>query len=394
MSAKHGIIGSVGDFLNETKTIAEVWFSEYDLNPWYRGQSRASWLLRPSLYRLRNSYEELHADDVEDETREDFIVKAPALSDFKLAGSDEWEWCFLMQHYGAPTRLLDWTEGALFALYFAVKDNPGHFDSAVWMLDPYRLNKRAFGTYEVIPPSASGTSEKDRRKVRKWLPPRFRPARLPTKPIAVFPTHIARRISTQRSCFTVHGRDYQGLDRLQAGTNPILQKLVIPSFSVLDIKRELNAGGIDETSIFPDLDGLGRALAEAWEAEPPRPHENTLTILRPSKASPGDVGVFAILPIKKGDRPFRGENEEIVWFDKKQIAAMRMPSEVRKLYREFTLERDGRIGCPVSFNRLSLAWFLREGGKGRKVNVRSNEYFQFYALRDISAGEELIADFS
>lgn len=192
----------------------------------------------------------------------------------------------------------------------------------------------------------------------------------------------------------MHGKDYRGLDRLESSRNPVLQKLVVPSFSVLDIKRELNAGGIDETSIFPDLDGLGRSLAEAWEADPPEPHENCLTILRPSKVSPGEVGVFAILPIKKGERPFRGGNEEIVWYDKKDIAAMRLPRQVRKLYQEFTLKREGRIGCPVNFNRLSLAWFLREAGPKRKANVQSNEYFEFYALTDIAAGEELVADFS
>jgi len=102
MPVRHEIIASVGDFLRETKRITEIWFREYDLSPWYRGQNRAAWSSRPSLYRLRNSYEELRDDDVEDEIREDFIVKAPALSDFKLAGSDDWEWCFLMQHYGAP----------------------------------------------------------------------------------------------------------------------------------------------------------------------------------------------------------------------------------------------------------------------------------------------------
>jgi hypothetical protein len=56
-------------------------------------------------------------------------MRAPSLSDERPRNS--WDWYLLMQHSGAPTRLLDWTEGALIALYFAVRNKPGFTTSPV-----------------------------------------------------------------------------------------------------------------------------------------------------------------------------------------------------------------------------------------------------------------------
>lgn len=388
-------ISTVGDFLREAESLREEWFPDHDVRPWFRGQTRAEWGLRPSLYRNCGTYDDILDGRTEDEIREEFIVRAPVFSDLKPAGDDDWEWYFLMQHYGAPTRLLDWTQGALLALYFAVKDNPGHFDSAVWALDPFALNERAIGLDEVIPPSAQGVAAKDRRIVSAWLPTRFTRRNIPQKPIAVFPTHIARRISTQRSCFTVHGRDYSGLEKL-ANIHPAsLRKLIVPSFRVRAIKRQLIDSGIDEATIFPDLDGLGRAIgAEYTVVQEPCPDQNVVTRLQPSGVARGKIGVFAIKKIGKGDRPFVGESEEIVWLEKHLIARRRMQKAVRQLYDDHSLERGARLGCPVNFNRLTVSWYLQRASAKIKPNVSFDEFFEIRAIRAITPGEELVADFS
>jgi uncharacterized protein len=259
------------------------------------------------------------------------------------------------------------------------------------VLDPYELNERAIGKPEVIPPSAFGVANRDQRLVQPWLPGRFKKmANLPPIPAAIYPTHIARRISSQRSCFTIHGTDPEGLSKLQNEKNGPLVKIVIPSFRAETIRQELDTCGIDEATIFPDLDGLSRTLAGRWR--PQRridPDKGVYVRLRPSRVASGGVGVFAIRDISKDAPLFTGDNDEMVWIEKKSLR--RKPKRILKLYDDFAVLNEGRFGCPTSFNRLTPAWYLNES---KKPCVRCDENYDFFALRDIRAGEELTVDYS
>jgi hypothetical protein len=386
---------SLAHFLGCVKRIRDDWFGD-DLPtlPWFRGQQRSYWNLQPKLYRDFGDHRSIDENDIERDICEEFMTRAPILSETKPASNDAWEWYFLMQHYGAPTRLLDWTEGALIALYFAVKDNRGFYDSAVWMLDPYDLNVRTLRHEVVIPPSAPCVSKSDRRLVAPWMPAAFTAkTNLPKKAIAIYPTHIAKRISTQRSCFTVHGSDANALDNLEAQPDGHLLKIVIPSHSVQGIQRELTTAGIDEITVFPDLDGLSRSLAARYRSdETPKPHKGVLVRLKPSKMPGAGVGVFAIVDIKKDTPLFEGENEEMLWISKKLPP---LGKEIRRLYHDFAIFKKDLLGCPKNFNVLTMAWYLNEPARGEKANTRCDPTsYDFYAAQDIKAGEELKVRYS
>ena len=70
-----------------------------------------------------------------------FRMKAPSfgLSQVPDRKSTD-QWLFLARHLGLPTRLLDWTENALLALYFAIHADESD-EPIVWMLDPFALNE-------------------------------------------------------------------------------------------------------------------------------------------------------------------------------------------------------------------------------------------------------------
>ena len=259
------MIRNIAECVHVATRLRDEWFQqEVTWGPWFRGHSDATWGLTPKLYRVKQPKRGIRI--IEDELRQEFIMRGPGLSDAGPLTS--WEWYFMMQHFGAPTRLLDWTEGALIALYFAVRDNRGDSDAAVWILDPWWLNKRSVKQREVIPPGAEiGILTPDANRYKSWLPDRYSTKKLPKPCVAVYPTHSVRRISTQRSCFTIHGSDEGALEALTFDPKAHIAKLTIPGREILSIKEQLSVAGIDEVTIFPDLDGLGRYLSTVLKSE-------------------------------------------------------------------------------------------------------------------------------
>lgn len=216
---------------------------------WFRGQAQADWPLEPKLFRFESP------DEVG--LRIDFRRLGMEM----IAGSkpaDHWEWYFLAQHFGMPTRLLDWTESALFALYFAVRERTSgdqRGNAAVWLLDPKWLNgKAAVRPYVAIPG----------KEYASWLPENPGGEVKATAPIAMAASHVARRVAVQRSQFVLFGLNPLGLTVFESAENSRLKRIEIDGLSARNILGELKHCGIFETTLFPDLDALARELQEKY----------------------------------------------------------------------------------------------------------------------------------
>ena len=108
---------------------------------WFRGQSKYCYDLTPKVFRQGGKYE----GDILDETGmyHEFQRLYPAKREENKSVT---EWLTLMQHYGVPTRLLDWSQSLLVALYFAVTEHQ-ESDGALYALDPEILSPKMTDNY-------------------------------------------------------------------------------------------------------------------------------------------------------------------------------------------------------------------------------------------------------
>jgi len=103
----------------------------------FRGQNRVEWPLKTTLERMCDLYSTSFWEERETPILEDFKRRAPYYLDHLPPDDQPFEWASLLQHFGAPTRLLDVTDSFYVALFFAIDAGP--FESAVWAFDALQL---------------------------------------------------------------------------------------------------------------------------------------------------------------------------------------------------------------------------------------------------------------
>jgi hypothetical protein len=173
---------------------------------------------------------------------------------------------FVARHYGLPTRLLDWTANALYALYFACASRT-EVDGAIWILRQRDdLDRFSLDPFEL---AAIDTEE-------KLMQPHARRGRRPSKLSPdqvkiIFPIFNSARIVAQDGIFTLHANPQKPLEHYSGVAFPAGEMDIEALYSMrlaADRKpalvRELASLGITHRTVFPDLDGIVRSL---WETE-------------------------------------------------------------------------------------------------------------------------------
>jgi hypothetical protein len=219
---------------------------------WYRGQADAAWGLIPAIAR--------NPDDLRAELTIIKLFRQNARPYLREYPESDWEWVFLMQHHRAPTRLLDWSESPLVGLYFALWDKSGEHeakDAALWFLDPVALNRHA-GHRRAFERDILAFDIDD--DLDQYLPDQVNARRVDLDPVAAIGPRNSPRMVAQAGTFTIMHASPIPVETV--GDQQHVWRMVIPAAAKPELRTELALLGINEHSLFPDLDRVADIARE------------------------------------------------------------------------------------------------------------------------------------
>lgn len=186
-------VSTIDELLQFVSTLRQ----KHGVRLWFRGEENADLTLIPSIQRSQKRL------DSERYIANDFYIRARQILDNPPDKHNYAGWVSLMQHYGLPTRMLDWTQSPLIAVFFATetyRETPDT-DACVWVLTPGLLNeKEGFGnciypidadtTQEMLLPAFKHNHHNPELKTRSWLaaPQRITSACTPSTPTSPYIT--------------------------------------------------------------------------------------------------------------------------------------------------------------------------------------------------------------
>lgn len=219
---------------------------------WFRGQASHEWKLLPGFLRQKTEVSE-------GTLISRFRQSAAMLTE--RAPREAFDWLFLMQHYGVPTRLLDWTESPLIALYFALYDDPNldDVDSALWCLKPTALNRNA-NIVDAHEPNYIPAFEDPELQSYSFESLRQN-ERILLSPVAAIATRNNTRIQAQMGAFTIHHNGSTALDEVGDGAH--VTKYKSPARARSELIAELSVLHVNKFTVFPEMASIGSIIRES-----------------------------------------------------------------------------------------------------------------------------------
>jgi hypothetical protein len=243
-----GIANSVSGFIDKiTKNVSGF----------YRGQRKDDKLI-PKIFRIKKDERQRYLKGNELLNYEKNLLKKfknRARAFLKDEPKNELEWLAVAHHFGLYTRLLDWTENALVALWFCVeKGVPELNDSKEENGVVYRFWRKKNFNPEVTEDDMDNPFDikfTNNIKLTKIY----------------HPPHISDRIIAQSSVFTVHNYDTDKDIVVPMEEEEDISKIIIPYDSFKNIKKELLNCGIHSAFIYPDINGKCNLINFEFENE-------------------------------------------------------------------------------------------------------------------------------
>jgi hypothetical protein len=184
-----------------------------------------------------------------------------------LVSMSEWRLVTIAQHYGVPTRLIDWTYSPFVAAHFATFDTTKYDkDGVIWMVDFKKVNQllpeqllgvlKKVGantfTIEILEEALTGLKDYD--------------ALNPGKLLAFFePPSIDHRIVNQFAFSSVMSSATAVMDDWLVQHPELFKRIIIPKKLKWEVRDKLDQANITERILFPGLDGLADWLRRHYK---------------------------------------------------------------------------------------------------------------------------------
>ncbi|MFC0907038.1 FRG domain-containing protein [Clostridium sp. MT-14] len=235
------------------------WLQKQNKILWFRGHRNIDFKLRSTLSRIDSNKRVIKNKERD---MYNYFINYGYKYIEKFIGFKEWNILFLMQHYGLPTRLLDWTNSFIKALYFANKGRNEGEDACIWVLNPIELNRECNNRGFYVEDDCSYnkinllTIDKLPERIKNYIN-YFEDNIARVHSFALVPNMSNERLVAQNGFFTVQGTELLDLEEEYCDCiDKFLFKINLPYATYEQSINFIKVNGINCYTIYGGVDGL------------------------------------------------------------------------------------------------------------------------------------------